>query len=100
MKEWSVKNAAKHQFERSRRLGEPPQNVPMTQNTVLQALEHAKKWIVTISFLLALILIEAGFVKRVWETEFRTEHLPSSFYIPAKQKIVPSIPREGYHGGA
>jgi len=107
MKEWPVKNAAKHQFERSRRLGELPQNVPMTQNTVLQAFKCAEEYLIQVmkvvsigALLVALVLIEAGFVKRVWETEFSTERLPSSFYIPAKQKVVPSIPRERYHGGA
>ena len=59
---------------------------PLAQgkDTVLEALERAEKRVIAISFLLAklvsvgallaaLVLLEAGFIKRMWETEFRTE---------------------------
>lgn len=75
-------------------------NVPerVDKDTVVEALERAEKRVFAISFLLtkvvsvgallaALVLLEVGVVKRIWETEFRIE--------PVHSQSAPSVIEHG-----
>jgi hypothetical protein len=112
-----VKNTSKRELERSPRdrtesrrqrvnevLGERLPTPPLAQDKdrASDALERAEKRVMAVSFLLAklvslgvllaaLVLLEAGVVKRIWETEFRTEpvHAQSALTTSALTVIKP-----------
>lgn len=87
-----MKNEPEKEFEKGPK-GKLPQ-VTRDKDNVVEALERAERRVMAVSFLLAkivsvgallaaLVLLEAGVVKRIWATEFLSEQVHAQS-VPAR----------------